>query len=145
MALNCSEVSLTPCKHEVPLWLLCRLQRGKNLTDKLYNKWVFLKYFGDIINVIKILFLLLSAPSLSPTWNLSKKFSWTGRSLWGGEGRYYWTRKLLIIQIQRGADEHRQAVRFNIYPENRNKKKKKNITSPSLTGPTSHLHSDQTS
>lgn len=59
----------------------------------------------------------------------------------GGEGLYYWTQKLLIIQIQRGGNEHWQAVRFNIYPENR----KKYITLPSLTGPTSHLHSDQTS
>lgn len=42
----------------------------------------------------------------------------------GGEGLYYWTQKTLIIQIQRGRNGHRQAVCFNIYPENRNKEKK---------------------
>lgn len=62
----------------------------------------------------------------------------------GREGLYYWTQKWLIIQTLGGGNEHQQAVCFNIYPENRNRKEM-HITLPSLTGPTSHLHSDQTS
>lgn len=62
----------------------------------------------------------------------------------GREGLYYWTQKWLIIQILGRENEHQPAVRFNIYPENR-KRKEVHITSPSLTDPASHLHSDQTS
>lgn len=62
----------------------------------------------------------------------------------GREGFYYWTQEWLIIQTLGGRNEHQQAVCFNIYPENR-KRREMHITSPSLTGPTFHLHSDQTS
>lgn len=123
MALNCSEVSLTPCKHEVLLWLLCRLQREKNLIDKLYNNFFFFKVFWWHNKCHENTFCTFRVPYLE----FEQEILLNREKPVEGEGLYYWTQKLSIIQIQRGGNEHQQAACFNIYPENRNKKKKKSL------------------
>lgn len=107
------------------------------------------KHFTDTINAIEILkyycygsfwFLHCSCP-LPESWARNSPVL---AEACGREGFYYWTQEWLIIQTLGGGNEHQQALRFNIYPEN-GKRREMHITSPSLTGPTSHLHSDQTS
>ncbi len=85
----------------------------------------------------------LSPPCLFPTSNLSKKFSWTWRSL---RERRTSLVDTIVVQLFKSVDgEWTSAGNVLQHLYSQQKQVKLHITSPSLTGPASHLHSDQTS
>lgn len=88
-------------------------------------------------------FAFISAPCLSPTWKFSRKFSCTGRSL--RQRRTSLVDTIVVKLFTFFDSEWASAGSVLQHLHNEQKQAKLHITLPSLTGPASHLHSDQTS
>lgn len=147
MALNCSVVNLTPCKTRFDIHCSQIIKNNFIISSK-NNGYALLNISEPLIVYPKELFCFAwisfcTIVCLFPTWNLSKKFSWTGRSLW--ERRTSLADTIVVKLLKSVDSEWISAGNVFQHLHSEQNQVELHITLPSLTDPTSHLHSDQTS